>query len=112
MGIRPGTWTYPAAFAARAQQKPRFLLGEATLVTGSPMGRLDGHPPGYMDVPRRVRGESPTKTTFFVGRGDPRDRQSDGSFRWASARVHGRTPPRSRREPNKNHVFCWARRPS
>jgi carbon monoxide dehydrogenase subunit G len=33
-----------------------------------------------MDVPRRIRGESRAKTTFFALRHDPRDRESDGSF--------------------------------
>src|SRR5262245_59172067 len=30
----------PPRNAARAEQKPRFLLGDTTLVTGSPMGRF------------------------------------------------------------------------
>ena len=30
----PGTWMYPAANAARAEQKSHFLLGSTTLVTG------------------------------------------------------------------------------
>ena len=35
-----GTRTCPAALAARDEQKPRFLIGAATLVAGSPMGRF------------------------------------------------------------------------
>src|ERR1043165_8396907 len=78
----PGTWMYPAAYAARTEQKPRFLFCSRAAWQGA---------------------RSPFQTGFPSRCARPRSMNPSSRV---PPRVHGCTPPRTRRQQNKNHAFC------